>query len=334
MKPRLSIVIATYNRAAFIGETIASIIPQLTPSTELVVVDGASPDDTSGVVAGCFAGRSDCRYVRLKEKGGVDQDYAKAIELAAGEYCWLMTDDDILLPRAVEQVLKATERGPDFVVVNSQVADERLSEMLIERRLRLDADRFFSPDETDSLFALAGDLLTFIGGVVVRRDFWTARDPRPYFGSEFVHVGVLFQLPIERAALVLAEPLVRIRYGNAQWSERAFDVWMMKWPALVWSLPDVSDQSKSAVTPREPWRHFGRLLDFKARGAFTLTAFRNCLAHLAMPITYRLGALALAAFPDRLFNSLATWWFNPRRRPESRMTRLELRRSRFAAVSR
>ena len=39
-QPLLSICIATYNRARFIGETLDSIIPQVTPAVEIVIVDG------------------------------------------------------------------------------------------------------------------------------------------------------------------------------------------------------------------------------------------------------------------------------------------------------
>ena len=48
--PLLSICIATYNRASYIGETLDSIIPQLDDDVELLVVDGASTDNTEDVV--------------------------------------------------------------------------------------------------------------------------------------------------------------------------------------------------------------------------------------------------------------------------------------------
>ena len=46
----LSICIATYNRGKFIGETLDSILVQMNPHVELVIVDGASPDNTAEVV--------------------------------------------------------------------------------------------------------------------------------------------------------------------------------------------------------------------------------------------------------------------------------------------
>src|SRR6266478_6908331 len=83
---RLSICMATHNRGRLIGETLASIVPQLSDATELLVVDGASTDDTQRVVESCFESRANCRYIRLAEKGGVDRDYARSVELARGEY--------------------------------------------------------------------------------------------------------------------------------------------------------------------------------------------------------------------------------------------------------
>lgn len=49
--PKLSICIATYNRGKFIGETLDSILVQMEPGVELLVVDGASPDNTPEVMA-------------------------------------------------------------------------------------------------------------------------------------------------------------------------------------------------------------------------------------------------------------------------------------------
>ena len=47
---KLSICIATYNRGAFISETLDCILTQIEPGVEIVVVDGASADNTSDVM--------------------------------------------------------------------------------------------------------------------------------------------------------------------------------------------------------------------------------------------------------------------------------------------
>lgn len=301
---RLSVCIATYNRADVIGETIAAILPQLVDGVELVVVDGASTDATAAVVGALFQGRRDCRYVRLAEKGGVDRDYCIAVEQGRGEFCWLMTDDDVVKPHAIQRVLRALKDDPDLVVVNAEVAGPDLGDTLLSRKLRIAMDRRLAPARRSDLLALAGDLLSFIGAVVIRRALWMARDAAPYIGTEFVHVGVIFQAPLERAALVLAEPLVRIRYGRAGWSARAFEVWMFQWPRLIWSLPGVEDAARRAVTPREPWTRVPRLANMRAQGCYDLEAYRRWLQQLPMSPPARLAALVVAAAPDFVFRAV------------------------------
>ena len=49
--PKLSICIATYKRGAYIAETIEAILRGLPESVEIIIVDGASPDETPQAVA-------------------------------------------------------------------------------------------------------------------------------------------------------------------------------------------------------------------------------------------------------------------------------------------
>ena len=71
---RLSICIATYNRGAFIGETLDCLLPQLSEEVELLVLDGASPDQTQSVVEARMAACPFIRYQREPTNSGVDQD--------------------------------------------------------------------------------------------------------------------------------------------------------------------------------------------------------------------------------------------------------------------
>src|SRR5438132_1164874 len=95
---KLSFCIATRNRAVLIGATLESILNQVTSQCEVVVVDGASTDDTESVVGGFVERYENVRYFKLEKNGGLDRDFDRAVELARGEYCWLLPDDDFLTP--------------------------------------------------------------------------------------------------------------------------------------------------------------------------------------------------------------------------------------------
>lgn len=219
-----------------------------------------------------------------------------------------MTDDDFVNPGAVQGVLEQLGDDLDLLLINSEVATRDMKTTLVMSRLRIACGRDFSSCEADELLAVAGDLLTYIGTVVMRRSTWLDRDILPYLGTEFVHVGVIFQKPLLRSARIIAEPLIRIRHGNAQWSARAFDIWMFRWPRLIWSFPHLSKESKAKVVAREPYRSLVTLCAMKGRGCFGKQEYAS-LSGLRLGWWRRAAAFALASFPDIPFNALARLLF-------------------------
>jgi glycosyltransferase involved in cell wall biosynthesis len=271
-RPKLSICIATYNRDAYIAATLDSILDSLPAEVEVVIVDGASPDNTAAVVAPYVLRNDAVRYFREPANSGVDRDYDRAVCYARGGFCWLMTDDDILVPGAVSRVLAELEPSLDLLVVNSQVRSVDLGVELNPRILKFTGNQEYDAGSGDRLLGDAGGYLSFIGAVVIRRSTWLEREREPYFGTLFIHVGVIFQAPLERVK-ILADPLITIRYGNAMWTSRGFEIWMFKWPALIWSFSGFSDEAKLRVVSREPWRQWGRLLQYRALGCYSYPDF-------------------------------------------------------------
>ena len=302
--PRLSICIATYNRGKFIGETFDSILSQLPPYVELIVVDGASPDKTPEVMAQYLLQHPEMRYFREQENSGIDRDYDKAVGYARGEYCWLMTDDDLLRAGSVARVLDSLHTKPDLVVVNAEVKSADFSTILDASFLKFSSDREYGEKDSEKFFSEVGNYLSFIGGVVIRRQLWLERDRASYYGTLFVHVGVIFQHPPITRVKVIAEPLIVIRYGNAMWTARGFEIWMFKWPQLIWSFSDFPEKSKSAITPKEPWRLIKKLVLYRAIGGYGVAEYRQHIAARAKGMSGRLY-LAIAICPAAIVNFFA-----------------------------
>jgi len=124
---RLSICVPTYNFGAFIGATLDSIVGQATDEVEIVVVDGASTDDTAQVVQKIGQVFPRLRYYRREINGGVDADLAEAVDLARADYCWLMSADDVLVPHAVERILGELKEVYDVYLCNRTECDRDLT---------------------------------------------------------------------------------------------------------------------------------------------------------------------------------------------------------------
>lgn len=301
---QLSICMATFKRGRFIAETLDTILPQLSPDMELIVVDGASPDNTPDVVSHYAKAWPQLHYHRETENSGVDADYDKAVGYARGRHVWLMTDDDLLKPGAVGRVMDLlVNEDPDLLVVDAEIMDVQCAQALQARRFGFSGLRRYTATDGDRLLADAGDPLSFIGGTIIRRQLWEERDRTSYYGWLFIHVGVIFQKPIDHV-LLLGEPLIQIRFGNAMWSARGFEIWMFMWPDLIWSFPHFSDAAKARVVAAQPWRIPRKMLGFRANGSYSMVEYRQFFAARRLGVR-RMVLLGLALLPGRLANLAA-----------------------------
>ncbi len=306
--PKLSICIATYKRGQFIGETLNSILAQIEPGVEIVVVDGASPDDTSLVMAGYTAAYPEISYFRELVNSGVDADFDKAVVYAKGEYCWLMTDDDLLRPGAIKRVLLALGGESDLIIVNAEVRSADLYHLFESKRLGFNVDKFYRAENREEFFVEIAAYLSFIGCVVIRRTCWIERERCAYYGSLFIHVGVIFQNPPITNVRTISEPQIIIRYGNAMWTPRSFEVWMFKWPELIWTFLDFSDEAKRKVCRREPWRSAKALFHNRALGSYSPAVFTRFLkGNVGNP--KEMIFYLLSVFPASLANLVMVAYF-------------------------
>jgi GT2 family glycosyltransferase len=111
-RPLVTILVCTFNRAALIGEAIASARAQSWPC-EILVVDDGSTDGTAEVLAGLDG----VRVVRQAVNGGKPAALARGVSEARGDAILVLDDDDLLLPRAVEVLARALFADPARVAV-------------------------------------------------------------------------------------------------------------------------------------------------------------------------------------------------------------------------
>jgi rhamnopyranosyl-N-acetylglucosaminyl-diphospho-decaprenol beta-1,3/1,4-galactofuranosyltransferase len=125
-------VVVTFNRRALLEECLEALAGQSAPLGEVVVVDNASTDGTAEMVRARFP---QVRLEALAENVGGAGGFHHGLELAHAlgyEWLWLMDDDTIPSPTALEALLAGAERAPERpALLASQVrwTDGRLHPM-------------------------------------------------------------------------------------------------------------------------------------------------------------------------------------------------------------
>src|SRR5690349_15468262 len=121
MKPRVSIVVPTRNRAADLPDALASVLVQTFADWECIVVDDGSTDGTLEVVS--HAARADPRVRSVRREPGGSHAGARnaGLALARGDYVAFLDDDDRWLPGKLALQLPLLERDRDAGIVFGRV---------------------------------------------------------------------------------------------------------------------------------------------------------------------------------------------------------------------
>lgn len=105
--PPVSIIIPSYNQGRFIRKTLESIFEQDYRSIEVIVVDGASKDDTVSVLKS-FSHQPELKWVSEPDNGVVDA-VNKGFARATGTFAAIQSSDDYYLPGAISAAVEALQ---------------------------------------------------------------------------------------------------------------------------------------------------------------------------------------------------------------------------------
>lgn len=105
-EPLVSVVVPTYNRRDFIGETLASVMAQTYANFELIVIDDGSTDGTREFVLDAFGHDPRLRYIsQPNSERAVARN--RGIRESRGEFVAFLDSDDLWLPSKLERQVSA-----------------------------------------------------------------------------------------------------------------------------------------------------------------------------------------------------------------------------------
>lgn len=112
-KPKVSVVVATYNRAELLAETVSSVLRQRFQDFELIVVDDGSTDNTRQVLEP-FASR--IRYL-YQENAGPSAARNLGVRHAAAPWIAIQDSDDLCAPDHLEVLYGYVQSHPGCGIV-------------------------------------------------------------------------------------------------------------------------------------------------------------------------------------------------------------------------
>jgi len=124
--PLVSIVVPCYNAGAYLGATLDSVLAQTFTDWECVVIDDASRDDSSTVLARYAERDARIRAVYQAVNGGAAAARNAGLAVIRGRYLAFLDSDDHWLPEKLEkQVAYLRETGAPLVHTSYRFIDEK-----------------------------------------------------------------------------------------------------------------------------------------------------------------------------------------------------------------
>lgn len=161
---QISMIMATYNRAALIRPALESALQQAYPPQELIVIDDGSTDDTATVIQALIEETgAPIRYFHQPNRG---QAHAlnRGIELARGEIITFLDADDLWAPDRLPDQLAFFDAPP-------------LTDVSVESTLNSAVD---SAAKTDDIGIVLGRKRYFTDGVQSNEAEIAAANGRPF----------------------------------------------------------------------------------------------------------------------------------------------------------
>ncbi len=123
--PEVSIIIAAWEAAGFVGRCIENALGQEGVAVEVIVVDDASEDDTYDVARAMADRDGRVTALRLGANGGPSGARNAALAVARGKWVAVLDADDRMVPRRLQRMVALAEKvGADIVLGNLAEVDE------------------------------------------------------------------------------------------------------------------------------------------------------------------------------------------------------------------
>lgn len=137
MKPKVSIVLPTYNRGnIFLIKAINSVLNQSFKDFELIIIDDASTDETKKIISKFNDKR--IHYIKNEKNHGEYWSTNYGISLAQGSYLTWVHSDDVMPPDSLLLRIKALEKNKKLDFVHGDIIKIDENDNVIKKSISTD----------------------------------------------------------------------------------------------------------------------------------------------------------------------------------------------------
>ncbi len=117
MPPLVSIIIPSYNHAAFLKTRIESILKQTFQDFEIIILDDCSTDESREILD-LYKLNSKVEHLIYGSlnSGSTFKQWSKGFNLALGKYIWIAESDDYCDPNFLKVLVERLEKNPSATV--------------------------------------------------------------------------------------------------------------------------------------------------------------------------------------------------------------------------
>lgn len=231
----LTIAIPTYNRCGLLRMTLDSVMEQWVEGVEIIVSDNGSTDDTQNMMRDYCKNHNIC-YYRYAENYGMDKNFLNCIKKSNGKYVHLLSDDDILLPGAVEKILGIIEKEkPDYINLNSVTYSTKKYEPERKHIPRMKLVEDLVSYNKKEYMEILGVYITYISATIIKKiNFERIINPEKYFGTHFLHAHLVLDMLRENTSkVVITREAYLAAKNNNSGGFNLYEVWIKQYKKLL-----------------------------------------------------------------------------------------------------
>lgn len=233
----MTIAIPTFNRHCYLKELLDSIVPQINDRVEVLIKDNASTDDTQNIAMEYLLKYPFIRYSRNSENIGPDANFLKCFKESSGKFVHLLSDDDILLPGAVSNIIRLIDSNDDIAIIRTNCCAFNRTFIIngcCEPAYKITGDILFN-DKNRFLEYIGYSSIFMSTTIYNKKKLLTITNPERHIGTNLLQTHLIFECMAKGGkGVVMSSTCVAARVGMPV-GFNLYRVLVVEWKKVLFS---------------------------------------------------------------------------------------------------